>query len=137
MGQFMSFTGDLSASEFSLAAEAGLRPLRLVGAAGSFYLPPPVAGGRVLRRGATLGPMDYAARSNRARDTVLDRLREEARACGAHIVTGVGLRRQTPRQPVPGDGLTDVYQEFTAVGTAMALADRADPGLPRTSASPC
>jgi len=124
----MSFTSDLSVSEFRLAAEVGLRPLQLVGAAGVFYLPSLVANSRALRRGATLGPVDYAARSNHARDTVLDRLREEARACGAHVVTGVSLRRQTLRQPVFGGGPADLYQEFTAVGTAMALADRADPG---------
>jgi uncharacterized protein YbjQ (UPF0145 family) len=136
MGQFVSFTSDLSVSEFAMAAEAGLRPLRLIGAAGGFYLPPHVAGGRALRSGATLGPADYAARSNRARDTVLDRLREEARACGAHVVIGVSLRRQSARQPVPGDGPADVYQEFTAIGTAMALADRADPGPPADEREP-
>ncbi|HEX6450051.1 MAG TPA: heavy metal-binding domain-containing protein [Trebonia sp.] len=132
----MSFTSELSVSEFALAAEAGLRPLRLVGAAGGFYLPPPVAGGRVRRPGATLGPTDYADRSNRARDTVLDRLREEARACGAHIVIGVSLRRQSARQRGPGDGPADVYQEFTAVGTAMARADHADPGPPADEREP-
>lgn len=132
----MSFTSDLSVSEFRLAAETGLRPLRLVGAAGVFYLPPPVANSRALRRGPIPGPMDYADRSNHARDTVLDRLREEARACGAHVVTGVSLRRQTPRQPVLGGGPADSYQEFTAVGTAMALADRADPGPPADERGP-
>jgi uncharacterized protein YbjQ (UPF0145 family) len=135
-GSCISFTSDLSVSEFTLAAEAGLRPLRLVGAAGVFYLPPPVANSRALRPGATLGLADYEARSNRARDTVLDRLRQEARACGAHVVTGVSLRRQTPRQPVPGDGPADLYQEFTAIGTAMAPSDRADLGPPTDERGP-
>jgi uncharacterized protein YbjQ (UPF0145 family) len=117
----MSFTSDLSVGEFAVAAEAGLRPLRLVGGAGVFYLPPPLRPDRAYVQPGQVFLMAGAAGDwNRARDTVLGRLRDEARSCGARVVTGVDVRREIPRYMPGASGKRDWYQVFTATGTAMA-----------------
>jgi hypothetical protein len=117
----VAFTSDLSVAEFVLAAEAGLRPLRLVGGAGLFRLPPPGQGGEsdyTLPSG-TVSLTDQADLWHHAIATVLGRLWQEARECGAELVTGVSLRRRVPvRRPCP-DEPADWYREFTATGTAM------------------
>lgn len=116
----MSFTSDLSVNEFAVAAEAGLRPLRLVGGAGVFRLPPPrLWSGGFVPPGHTMVLPDAAEGWNHARATVLGRLRDEARSCGAQVVTGVDVRWEVPEH-VPGTSYRDWYQVFTATGTAMA-----------------
>lgn len=120
----MAFTSDLSVAEFALAAEAGLRPLRLVGGAGVFRLPPPTrqTEPRYLRPGQAALLTDRARRWNDARGTVLARLQIEAAACGAELVTGVSLRHRVPARTVGGEP-AHWYREFTATGTAMAYRD--------------
>jgi hypothetical protein len=116
----VSFTSDLSVAEFALATEAGLRPLRLVGGVGVFRLPPPGQGGE---SGYTLSsgtvPLTDQADWHYAIATVLGRLWQEARYCGAELVTGVSLRRRVPAQRPCADEPADWYREFTATGTAM------------------
>lgn len=117
----MSFTSDLSVAEFALATEAGLRPLRLVGGAGVFRLPPPGQGdgsGSILPSG-TVSLTDQAGLWQDAIATVLGRLWQEARECGAELVTGVSLRRRVPARRPRADEPADWYREFTATGTAM------------------
>ena len=130
--RFVSFTSDLSVAEFTLATGAGLRPLRLVGGAGVFRLPPPAprSYSGSLRPGGNMLMTDLADRWNHARSTVLARLRDEAAACGADLVTGVSLRCRVPlTRPSPAEPAS-WYREFTATGTAMACAGVAEHGLP-------
>lgn len=132
----MAFTSALSVDEFALARAAGLRPLRLVGGAVALNsvsytrLPyPRTVDPHQLRPGETAlvgkGP-DRRARFQR---TALERLREEAAACGADLVTGVTVDE---RWVVLADDDAG-HHEITVRGTAMALTD---PRVPATSGPP-
>lgn len=120
----MAFTSDLSVTGFTVARSAGLRPLRLVGGAvvlndGSFTrtLYPRTVDPYQLRPGQAVllgkGP-DRRARFQR---TALDRLREEAAACGAGIVTGVTVAERW----VSFADDEPSHLEITARGTAMEV----------------
>lgn len=132
----MAFTSDLTVDEFTLARSAGLRPLRLVAGAVALnstsyasapYLrtvdPYQMHPGQTALLGK--GP-DRRAQFQRV---ALDRLREEATACGADIVTGITVdeRWVTLADDEPG------HCEITARGTAMTAAHpgaAAVPGQP-------
>lgn len=112
------FTSSLSVNEFALAATEGVRPLGQVMGSTIFHVGwqyTPIYQSTEL---TTLSHAQY-----QARHLALSRLQQEARLLGAHGVIGVRLIRKSHEW---GENLT----EFTAQGTAVALADSPVPEHP-------
>lgn len=112
------FTSSLSVNEFALAATEGVRPLGQVMGSTIFHVGwqyTPIYQSTEL---TTLSHAQY-----QARHLALSRLQQEARLLGAHGVIGVRLIRKSHEW---GENLI----EFTAQGTAVALADSPVPEHP-------
>jgi uncharacterized protein YbjQ (UPF0145 family) len=113
------FTTELSVSEFALAQSTGLRPVSQVMGSCVYYAlvaPEALSPSDTAERGKALQEADVAWAWNTSRDRALERMRAEARSCGADAVVGVGIR-QTHKRITPGD--FDASVEYTATGTAV------------------
>jgi len=112
------FTSSLSVNEFALAAAEGVRPLGQVMGSTIYHVGWQYTPMYQSTEMVTLSHAQYEARH-----LALSRLQQEARLLGAHGVIGVRLIRKSHEW---GDNLI----EFTAQGTAVALADRPVPEYP-------
>ena len=119
------FTSQLSVDGFALCEPAGVAPLRQVMGSSVFYLGSPSyhASARLSRhhgraRGAELTGVSKGFTEARAQ--ALDRVRSQARECGAHAVVDVRVRREhwdSQAQSV----------EYVISGTAVRLRDGSHP----------
>ena len=112
------FTSSLSVNEFALAATEGVRPLGQVMGSTIYHVGWQYTPIYQSTEMVTLSHAQY-----QARHLALSRLQQEARLLGAHGVIGVRLIRKSHEW---GENLI----EFTAQGTAVALADGPVPEHP-------
>lgn len=131
------FLSDLSGQDFWALRKAGFRPVGIAAGNCTYYQIPTwntqraVSGG-LFSSWSNQELPDYTQALYQARELAMDRLVREARAAGASGV--VGATTEVVADPIEVDAgnnsrRTDMLYHFTAIGTAIAPAADAAPGL--------